>query len=51
MLYIYILNQAGNRQQILTLSYTSHSRGQFAVGDNEKNKTIVIFVFIFTPKW
>ena len=25
---------------------------QFAVGDNEKNKTsIVIFVFIFTPKW
>ena len=29
----------------------SHSHGQFAVGDNEKNKTIVIFVFIFIPKW
>ena len=22
-----------------------------AVGDNEKNNTIVIFVFIFIPKW
>ena len=29
----------------------SHSHWQLAVGDNEKNKTIVIFVFIFIPKW
>ena len=33
------------------LNFPSHSHGQFAVGHNEKNKTIVIFVFIFTPKW
>ena len=26
-------------------------KGSFAVWDNEKNKTIVIFVFIFIPKW
>ena len=25
--------------------------GQFPVGDDEKNKTILIFVFIFIPKW
>ena len=25
--------------------------GQFAVGDDEKNNTILIFVFIYIPKW
>ena len=33
------------------LDLPSHWHGQFAFGDNEKNKTIVIFVFIFIPKW
>ena len=33
------------------LDMPSHSHGQFAVGDNEKNKTIFIFVFIFIHKW
>ena len=29
----------------------SHSHEQFAVGDNEKNKTIVIFSSSYFPKW
>ena len=33
------------------LDMPSNLHGQFAVGDNEKNKTIVIFVFIFIHKW
>ena len=33
------------------LDLPPHSNGQFAVGDNEKNKTIIILVFIFIPKW
>ena len=34
------------------LDLPSHSHGPFAVGDNEKNKTIVIFFCtIFIPKW
>ena len=34
------------------LDLPSHSHGQFAVGDNEKNKTITTFFFtIFIPKW
>ena len=28
-----------------------HSHGQFAAGDNEKNKRVVIFFFISMPKW
>ena len=32
-------------------SFASHSHGQFAFEDNEKNETIVIFFFIFIPKW
>ena len=28
-----------------------HSHGHFAIGDNEKNKTIAIFSLIFIPKW
>ena len=35
-----------NTKEVLVKAF-----GQFAVGDNEKNKTIVIFVFIFIPKW
>ena len=33
------------------LDLPSHSHGQFAIGDNEKNMTMVISFFIFIPKW
>ena len=33
------------------LDLPSHSYGPFAIGDKEKNKTIVIFFFTFIPKW
>ena len=33
----------------LTITFDSH--GQFTVGDNETNKTFVICVFIFIPRW
>ena len=33
------------------LDLPSHSHGQSAIGDMKKNKTIVIFFFIFIPKW
>ena len=42
---------SGSRFYSNNLDLPSHSHGQLAVGDNEKNKTIVIFVFIFIPKW
>ena len=35
-----------NTKEVLVKAF-----GRFAVGDNEKNNTIVIFVFIFIPKW
>ena len=42
---------SGSRFYSNNLDLPSHSHGQLAVGDNEKNKTIVIFVLIFIPKW
>ena len=33
------------------LDLPSHSYEPFAIGDKEKNKTIVIFFFTFIPKW
>ena len=49
-----ILNkQYGTLENVIyfLVAISSHSHGQFAVGDNEKNKTIVILVFTFTPRW
>ena len=31
--------------------FASHLHGQFAIGDNEKNMTIVISFVIFIPRW
>ena len=44
-----------NTKEVLVKAFVQFAKGfafgRFAVGDNEKNNTIVILVFIFIPKW